>query len=89
MTTDTSISPETDTDEGDFDFSWTPPETLVQAVADRVTEAYDKHARLNEIGQLAMRGEIPEADTLEDWQQQELFEEVRDELAARDNGMRR
>lgn len=68
---------------------WTPAEALVHAIADRVTDAYGKHARLNEIGQHAIDGGIPEADGIEDWQVEELFEEVRDELAFRDNGKRR
>lgn len=68
---------------------WEPDQALVQTIADRVTAAYGKSARLNDIGQLAMRGEIPEADNLDHGQTEELFSEVRDELAARDNGKRR
>lgn len=84
--TDTYTETATDSDNI---LDWTPAEALVHSIADRVTDAYGKNARLNEIGQLAMRGGIPEADGLEDGQVEELFEEVRDELAFRDNGKRR
>jgi hypothetical protein len=73
----------------DTDDIYTPDDTLVRAIADRVTEEYGKHARLPAIGQLAMNGGIPEADELDDGQIEELFDEVRNELAARDNGRRR
>jgi hypothetical protein len=78
-----------DTETETYDDTWTPDDTLVQELADRVTQGYGKGARLHQIGDLAMRGEIPEADSLDDGQTEELFSEVRDELAARDNGMRR
>lgn len=71
---------------------WTPDAALVKSIADRVTDAYGPHARLDEIGLHALAGGIPEADdpgTLDDWQVETLFEAVRDELAARDDGKRR
>jgi hypothetical protein len=86
--TDT-ITPDIDEDEDDETYDWEPPEALVQQLATRVADQYGKGARLNQIGDHAMNGGIPEADNLEDWQQQELFEAVRNELAFRDNGRRR
>jgi hypothetical protein len=77
------------TDADDIAPDWEPDPALVKTIADRVTEQYGKHARLNEIGLLALAGDIPEVVEYDDGQIEEFFDEVRDELAVRDNGNRR
>lgn len=60
---------------------------LVNALADRVTAAYGKTARLPEVANLI--GQWPETRGLDDGEQEMLAEEIVEELAARDNGRRR
>lgn len=62
-------------------------ETLAYLLADRVIEQYGPDARLAQIE--AMANEWPEVQNLDDGEIEELFEEIRDEIAARGNGRRR
>jgi hypothetical protein len=75
--------------DNDATLDWSPDPALVKTIADRITDQYGKSARLNEIGLLALAGGIPEVAEYDDGQIELLFDEIRDELAARDNGMRR
>lgn len=68
---------------------WEAPAALVEDLANRVTTAYGKTARLNEVCETAAIEQWPELDNLDISQIEELCEEIVEELAARDNGKRR
>lgn len=66
---------------------YVPDEYDVNQLAELVIETYGPSARLSEVAQAL--NTWPEIDQLDDGQQEILAEEVRDEIAARDNGRRR
>jgi len=69
--------------------SWELDQALVQTLADRVTKSYGKSARLWQVENAAHDEDWPETRGLDDGQLEELFEEIVEELAGRDNGVRR
>lgn len=89
MTTDT----DTDTVAEDEEFEtlpvYFPDRDVVRKLAQRVIDAFDGAARLAEVESCAHNEDWPEIRDLEEWQIEELFEEVRDEIAFRGNGIRR
>lgn len=87
MTTDT-VPAETATN-SDNVIDWTAPAALVEDLANRVTTAYGKTARLNEVCETAAIEQWPELDNLDIGQIEALYEEIVAELAARDSGKRR
>lgn len=60
---------------------------LVKTLADRVTQEYGKSARLTEVASLI--DTWPETKSVDIGEQELLVEEIVEELAARDNGIRR
>jgi hypothetical protein len=66
-----------------------PSSELVRELADRVANEYGTSARLTEIDMCAENEQWNEVQDLDDGQIEELFEEIRDLLAARDTGQRR
>lgn len=88
MTTDTTAPAETPTG-SDNVLDWTPAPALIETLADRVTAFYGKTARLNEVCETAAIEQWLEIGDLNAGQIEALYEEVVEELAARDNGKRR